>query len=140
MAVRLERPPNFDLIVAKFPAAAGENILFAYGDDIFNPSGGDITRPLMEHELRHCARQVVHGADQWWADYIAQDGFRYQEELFAHAAEYVVHLKTRKDRNDRARALQRIAQRFMLPLYQYPPGVVTLPKVMRDIRWLSEQM
>jgi hypothetical protein len=136
--IRAERPPNFAAILAAFPHAGDHGVVFAYGEDIFNPSNVSIPHELMQHEYRHCARQFTYGADKWWTDYIAKPDFRYGEELLAHVDEYLAAIRQTKDRNTRAKILQRTAQRLVMPLYNYEPRP-TLSQAMRDLRWHVER-
>ena len=134
--IRKDRPPNFDAIVAVFPKAADGNVLFAYGEDIYNPSGVKIPKFLLEHEYKHCARQFMIGADEWWRQYLTDQEFRYDEELLAHAVEYVVQAPALRDRNARAKLLHVTAQRLVAPLYGYSPRR-DMWQAARDIRATS---
>lgn len=136
--IRTERPPNFDQILAAFPKAADPGVLFAHGEDIFNPSAVRIPDWLYRHEIRHCARQFSHpgGADGWWTSYIADQEFRYTEELLAHVDEYVARLAGVRDRNVRARISLQTAGRLVAPLYHYDPPR-TVRQAQRDIEALT---
>jgi hypothetical protein len=115
------RPPNWDQIVAAFPqAATRKGVLFAHGEDIYNPSDVYVTQALHVHEAKHCARQFQR-ADAWWDRYIADPEFRYEEELLGHAEELKVHMSTLRDRNARYRALSSVAFRLVSDLYNYVP-------------------
>lgn len=132
--IKVERPPNWDQIVEAFPHAATLPTLFAYGEDIFNPSGLTIPQALLAHEYRHCARQFLK-ADAWWAQYIADPEFRYGEELLGHVEEYRVLAAQTKDRNARARLSIRTATRLIAPLYNYIPPR-SLKQAQRDLEAL----
>jgi hypothetical protein len=140
LAVIVDKPPNFDIIVRAFPDATKPGVLFAYGEDIYNPSGQEIPPALLAHEQVHAQRQlaVAHeprkGVTAWWDLYIADTEFRYQEELFAHAAEFKAQAARLMDRNLRAKLLQSTALRLVAPLYNYQPPR-TLGQAMRDLRW-----
>jgi hypothetical protein len=138
----LERPPNFEQVHAAFPKADGLGVLFAYGGNIYNPSGISIPPALIAHENVHLARQSdmdprdsyptrVTGADVWWDHYLRDTEFRYNEELLAHAAEFK-HQK-HSDRNASARLLLSTALRLVAPLYNYQPPR-TLQQAMKDLR------
>lgn len=139
------RPPNFDAILAAFPDADKPGVIFAYGDDIFNPSGHEIPAALLAHERVHCKRQSSgsftriqgYSAEKltayWWTEYLRDPEFRYYEELLAHAAEYRDQAARWPDRNDRARLLQSTARRLVAPLYNYQPPR-TLQQAVRDLR------
>jgi len=130
--IKTERPPNFDQIAAAFPGAAGHGILFAYGEDIYNPSAVYIPQHLLAHEHRHCARQFAHRAEDWWEKYLTDPEFRYGEELLAHVDEYRALCATTRDRNQRAKLSMRTAARLVAPLYNYQPPR-SLRQAQRDI-------
>jgi hypothetical protein len=122
--IKQERPPNFDMIVAVFPHAADNGILFAYDDAIYfpNPSNGAACIPpaLLAHESIHLMIQRIHGPDEWWAKYLSDPAFRYSQELMAHAAEYAVQAPG-LDRNRKFQLLSATAARLIAPLYNYEP-------------------
>jgi hypothetical protein len=128
------RPPNFDAILKAFPDADKPGVIFAYGDDIFNPGGHEIPSALLAHERVHCSRQQApQGAERWWYLYITDAEFRYREEVLAHIAEFLDQNQRCRDRNDRARLLQSMARRLIAPLYNYQPPR-SLSQAMRDLR------
>jgi hypothetical protein len=127
----IDRPPNFDLILAAFPKASDPGVMFAYAGSIYNPSGKTIPDALIAHENVHLNRQIFDGADKWWQRYLEDSEFRYREELLAHAAEYKA--QAIGDRNFCAGLLVRTAARLTAPLYNYTPPR-TLQQAMRDLR------
>lgn len=132
--IRVDRPPNFEQILAAFPDANKPGVIFAFGEDIYNPSGDPIPVALLMHENVHNVRQrKFEKPEQWWDRYISDAEFRYTEELPAHVAEYKAQAQP-LDRNDRAKLLQFTARRLVAPLYNYVPPR-TLSVAMRDIRW-----
>jgi hypothetical protein len=133
MSIIVARPPNFDLIVKAFPNATNSGVIFAHGDDIYNPSGVEIPAALLAHEAVHGRRQLGC-PDSWWEAYIHDPEFRYVEELYAHVAEFKAQASRSMDRNLRAKLLQSTAQRLVAPLYNYQPPR-TLSQAMRDLRW-----
>jgi hypothetical protein len=131
------RPPNFDQIREKFPDAEKAGVIFAYGIDIYNPSGDEIPACLLAHEKVHCGRQLSmdfgRAVTGWWDLYLNDPDFRYQEELLAHVAEYKAQAAPFvRDGNARARLLQSTARRLIAPLYNYDPPR-SLPQAMRDL-------
>lgn len=141
MSVIIERPPNFDQILAAFPDASKPGVIFAFGEHIYNPSGGVIPPALLAHEAVHQRRQQrenhPNAVENWWENYLADTEFRYTEELLAHAAEYRVQA-VKLDRNYRAKLVMSTAARLVAPLYNYQPPR-TLSTAMRDLRWELEQ-
>lgn len=81
-------PPNFSAILEKFPGARAPGVLFAYAPVVYAPTGQSMTTPLMCHEQEHIDRQAAMGVEKWWEQYIADDKFRFFEELLAHRAEW----------------------------------------------------
>lgn len=129
--VRTERPPNYARILDTFPNASNYGILFTYGQDIYNPSGGVIPDWLLAHEKKHCERQT--DPEAWWEQYLTDDEFRYNEELIAHREEYRVQMKKTKDRNVRIKLAVVAAKRLVAPLYNYQPPR-SLNQAIKDIR------
>jgi hypothetical protein len=116
MRIVKDFPPNYEAIAARFDIT--ESVIFAYGDVIYNPSGGIIPPSVMAHEQVHGTRQ---GADVewWWKRYLDDDEFRLFEEIQSHRAEYKYLYDRTKDRNARAKALHIVAARLVAPLYGY---------------------
>ncbi len=134
--IRIERPPNFDAIVAVFPKADSYGVLFAYGEDVFNPSGASIPKWIMAHEYKHCARQFLMTPELWWENYLTNSDFRYREELLAHAAEFnEAKDLSKRDRNVYAKLFDRTAHRLIAPLYNYQPAR-TLRQALNDLEAL----
>lgn len=134
--IKIELPPNFERIQAVFPKASEPGILFAYGEDIYNPSNVNIPYALMRHEYRHCARQWQADPEAWWTKYLTDDEFRYGEELVAHVEEYIAQACRTKDRNERAHIQMRTAARLVAPLYNYTPPR-SMQQAMKDIHLLA---
>ena len=130
MKIVQERPPNFDAILKVFPNAANPGVIFAYGDIIYSPDRADLPPALISHEAVHGARQLEFGVELWWDAYLVDLGFRYQEELLAHRAEYEHLCLLSPSRNDRRFALKQVAKRLASPLYG---KMVTLERAMKDI-------
>lgn len=134
--IKIEWPPNIVRITVAFPDAGKHGVLFAYGEDIYNPSGVTIPHFLLAHEYRHCARQWQADPEAWWDKYLTDDEFRYGEELIAHVEEYIAQARGTKDRNARARLEMRTAARLIAPLYNYVPPR-SLAQAVRDIHLLA---
>lgn len=129
-----ERPPLWDEIDAEFHVA-GKPILFAFGGIIFNPEGGKITRELIEHEAAHGRRQG-RTADEcfaWWRRYIKDKGFRLQEEIPAHQAEYKAYCK--RHGSGRDKYLDFTAAKLASPLYG---NLISIPQARRIITELVD--
>lgn len=123
MTIIVDRPPNFEAILKVFPQAERHGVIFAYGEHVFNPSGVVIPPALIAHEAVHQDRQRKQFTpEHWWEMYLTDPGFRYNEEVLSHAAEYRAQVRHIKDRNDRAKLLQATAMRLIAPLYNYLPS------------------
>lgn len=133
MKIVAGRPPMFDEIVAAFPGAAEKGVVFCWGDTIYCPANGLNSPILIAHEAVHSEQQ---GADpaRWWGVYLRSHGFRYDQELLAHAAE--LRAQRTRNRNDWIRALHRTAHRLIADLYQYPkpPEGPDLKKALIDLQ------
>lgn len=130
--IKLERAPNYEQILAAFPDASKPGVLFAYGEAVYNPSGVSISKAVLAHEYRHCARQFQGRQVQWWEQYIVDSEFRYHEELLGHVDELKVLLSNVKDRNLQYQLLTRTALRLSAPLYNYQPPR-SMKHAMRDL-------
>lgn len=119
MQIINEKPPNYDKIVAAFPAVADmPYVLFAYGSKIYNPSGKDIPSYKMAHEQVHGAQQLeVNDPEWWWDMYIQMKGFRLQEETPAYRIDYAAFCEEYHDRNERAKYLEVLASELSSELY-----------------------
>jgi hypothetical protein len=128
MRVLVARPPLYDEIAKAFPIR-GRDILFAWGDTIFNPGGVPIPPELVAHETVHCQRQLAYCPEfrnlnpelqvtLWWNRYIADKNFRLTEEMPAHIVEYQTILQTIGDnRKARRKALSHVAHKMASSLY-----------------------
>lgn len=112
-----EKPPNYDAIVAVFPAGAKPGTFFCYGRAVYIPNGGNLSPSLMAHETVHADRQTAYpgGPAAWWERYLVDPQFRFDEELPAHVAEY--RCFDGDTRNQRRFMLRQIAARLSGPLY-----------------------
>jgi hypothetical protein len=110
-------PPNYLEICQVFPGARRIDTIFAYGDTIFVPGGGELSHHLKVHEAVHGIRQKEIGVEFWWKKYLTDQRFRYHEELMAHRAEYLSMIRGQANRNQRRMALKAVASRLASPLY-----------------------
>lgn len=121
MVIKNEYPPLIDAIDAAFNVR-GKPIVFAYGDTIYNPRGGELSPCIVAHEGVHGERQLAYdgrGGDPvraWWYRYIAEPEFRLAEEIPAHVREYVVFGRA-VSRHERRFYLTHVAQKLSSDLY-----------------------
>ena len=92
-----ERPPNYDKIVK-----AGMNptptTIYAWGDDIYNPSGNELSEDVLVHEAEHAKQQREIGRDKWWGRYLVDPSFRVEQEVEAYRAQWKFGCKSTKNR------------------------------------------
>lgn len=77
-------PPNIEQIRAKITLK--RRIVFTYGNTLYNPHDGKITKSILAHEETH-ARQQGESPAEWWTKYLADDKFRLSQELEAYQAQ-----------------------------------------------------
>ena len=124
-------PPNFKEIVAVFPFAKREGVIFTYGDTVYVNGVPELPPQLKAHENTHIEQQTRPGNGgpaAWWARYLEDATFRLDQELRAHRAEFRT-LKT-LNRNQAYRSLDFIAGRLASPLYG---SMITLQEAKRAI-------
>jgi hypothetical protein len=129
MIILNEYPPLIDKIDEIFHTR-GKEIIYAWGDKIYNPLGVHIPDFLIAHEEVHGKRQGDNIED-WWQRYMLDIEFRYQEELHAHAREFKIRSQGVKDRNEINRLLMFSANRLAAPLYG---NLTSVSKASQDIK------
>ncbi len=108
-------PPNIEEIRQVFPLKPGT--IFAWGDTIFNPSGDKLPSWLIAHEQVH-QRQQDGDPETWWARYLIDPKWRFEQELEAHRAEYnMFSLSVLGNRNKKRAFLKSLARRLSSPMY-----------------------
>lgn len=130
-------PPNIKAIKAVLPVT--ENNIFAYGQTIYNPGGGRLSRELVAHEQVHFEQQATfikpwwsrNGVESWWRKFLKDPEFRLSQELAAHRVEYAEFCHNNRDRNRRGQYLRMIAQRLAAPMYG---GLITAAEAAKAIR------
>lgn len=129
MKILIERPPLWDEIDATFHVA-GKPVIFAFGGIIFNPENAKVTKELVAHEEIHGRRQgpTAELCFAWWRRYMKDQGFRLQEEIPAHQAEYKAYCK--RHGSGRQKALEHIASKLASPLYG---NLISIPQAFRII-------
>lgn len=124
-----------DEIDAVFHVKDRPNMIYAWGDRIYNPSGNPIPPSLIAHERVHLSQHgqppFEEAIRQWWMLYLADPGFRFSQELPAHRAEYQKYCADHKSREQRNWMLRQIASRLAGPIYG---KLVTFSEAMRAIK------
>lgn len=116
--ILIERPPVWDSVCLAFNILP-KNIIFAYGDVIYNPDNVDLPDHIIEHEKIHL-KQHNHNNDDaalWWGKYLREPDFRVDQEAQAYAIQYLYISQFQKDRNKRSRILWDFARILSGPLY-----------------------
>lgn len=116
MKILYGKAPIYDRAIKIFgPVVSGA--IFCWGDTIYTLSEKSITPEILEHEKFHSYRQKQVGLELWWDKYFENQTFRLDEELPAHAIEYLAYCKTKRTRLQRRIYLNGISQRLSGPLY-----------------------
>lgn len=116
MKIVIAKPPMFEEIDAKFKIA-DKDVIFAWGDRIFNPKNLTLPPAIIAHECVHGERQG-RDVEFWWRRYIEDEKFRLDEEVLAHRAEYLSLVNQfGGDRNTRRRALAHVGLKLCHPIY-----------------------
>lgn len=116
MKVEVGYPPNYEAVAARFNIRS-RDVVFTYGQILYNPSGGDIPRHLMAHEETHARQQAKLGIEAWWELYLANDHFRLEQELEAYRAQYADLQSGDYDRPYRRMVLAKISKDLAGPIY-----------------------
>jgi len=114
MKIVNERPPIYDECAKVFPLTGNE--IFCWGDTIYSPGGGKITRALVAHEATHSEQQGTE-IQKWWDSYLADPIFRLEQEIAAHVMEYRKFRDYTFSRKLRDEYLNGVASRLCSPLY-----------------------
>lgn len=120
MSIVIGDPPNIADIAEVFPMVRErrtKGIFFCYGDTIYNPSGRVIPIELIAHECIHSLQQADWGVQFWWARYLTDKQYRFDQELEAHRVEYASFVEQGNNRVFRRRYLAGVAERLAGPLY-----------------------
>ena len=105
----IEFPPNYNEILAKFPAVKGKPVVFAYGDILYNPTGAEISSDLRVHEETHSQQQKDFrgSVEMWWKEYLSNPEFRLDQEAKAYRAQYIFYMKENGGQKSRGRQVRR---------------------------------
>lgn len=115
MKIIQDFPPNI-ADIASVLDIRGLRAVFTYGDELYNPTGGDISEDLMAHEETHAKQQAAIGKDQWWAMYLTDEKFRLKQEAEAYQAQYGF-ARNNYNRDLRRRLLAELARGLSSKMY-----------------------
>lgn len=132
MKIIIGYPPFYDRVIAAFPEVANQpNVIFTYGDIIYNPMSGNLPQYIIEHEKVHSYQQKAMGKDEWWDKYLVDAQFRFDQELEAYRKEYKYFCKTYRDMNQRDSFLRFQALMLSSPMYG---NLIPMREAMKRIR------
>jgi hypothetical protein len=114
MKIVFEYPPNIEDIKKKF--VLRPTVIFTYGDTIYNPGRGIITKDLMVHEETHQRQQGIDPAG-WWMLYLNDPQFRLSQEVEAYQNQYQYFIKYNHGRNEIFLFVLKIARDLSSSLY-----------------------
>lgn len=132
MKVIYQYPPIIDQIVERFGVRVRHNVIFSWGDRLYNPDRIQIPPELMAHEQVHGYRQR-DDIEGWWDQYIHNIKFRLAEEILAHRAELQYIVEHATCRQHRRRALKTTAQRLAAPLYGHMISVKNAKIILKNV-------
>lgn len=118
MKISITKPPIYDSACAAFKIKP-VNVLFTFGDTLYNPDNVPLSEHLMVHEEVHEKQQTEDGMtpELWWGKFLRDPAFRLDQEARAYGAQYAFICKTVKDRNQRYKILWDLAGILSGPLY-----------------------
>ena len=111
--------------------------VFTYGDTIYNPSGGELSRDVVVHESVHEQQQLMlkrwwrSGARAWWNLYIKDPEFRLAQELQAYQTQYFFLLQGGMNRDRLAKRISDMAYSLSSPMYG---NIISYADAVRRIR------
>ena len=113
--ISVHYPPNYETICKHIPAVRkNRNIVFTYGDTIYNPANNPLDAALLAHEQVHVDRQT--DPDAWWERYLTDVQFRLDEEVAAYRVQWQ-YAVANYGRADRRRLLQHITNDLSGAMY-----------------------
>ena len=130
-----EKPPVWDRICEAF-GMTPKNVIFAYGDRIYNPGGGVLPDFLIEHEKVHFKQQAGEVA-VWWDKYLSDPQFRLEQEIEAYAHQYNEMCKLTKDRNEHAKMLWGLSISLSSSIYN---NIISHNEAMEVIQKLAKNI
>jgi len=116
MRIVVDYPPLYEEIREAFPQVEKMDVLFAWGDKIYNPSDSYISHALREHERVHGFQQG-DDIEAWWRQYIEDEKFRLEMELAAHYIEWKTMCEDAWNRSQRRAMLKIVGAKLASPLY-----------------------
>lgn len=129
MKISISNPPNIEEIQKAFNLT-GRDIIFTYGDTIYNPGGGYVDPPLETHEGTH-SRQQGGDPQEWWGRYLVDVDLRLSQEVEAYKAQYKHYKNTGHTKKQCSSFLDTLAKSLSGPIYGNCVNFKTARKLIR---------
>lgn len=108
-------PPNIEKIRKAFDIE-DKPVVFTYGDILYNPLGGHVSKDLEVHELTH-TKQQGSSPEDWWDRYINDKQFRLDQEIEAYRNQYEYYCRKNKSLNAQFRFLRTLSHYLSSEVY-----------------------
>jgi hypothetical protein len=129
MKISYSYPPNIKEIKTAF-GQIGENVIFTYGDTIYNPNKKYLDVPLLCHEAVHSEQQGVNPG-RWWRLYLKNPYFRLSQEVPAYQIQFREAKRFSKDIEALNKYATALAEALSGPMYG---GIMTFGEALLAIK------
>lgn len=134
MIIREEYPPNIKEIEKVFDIKDRKDLVFTYGDKLYNPYKIKLVPHLIIHETVHSEQQK--DPKEWWDKYLKDPDFRLEQELEAYAKQYA-YAKPQLNAKGQELFLEKISFDLSSEVYG---NIVSYQKAESDIRRIAKSM
>ena len=117
MNIEIGYPPNYEKIKSRLTVEKNKKIVFTYGDTLYNPSNGFVSKDLEVHEKTHIKQQAMSTPDKWWEFYLTEDLFRLDQEVEAYRNQYRYFKQNSVIKDRIPQLLERLAHDLSSPVY-----------------------
>lgn len=121
MKIIKDFPPNIATI-KKFFDIKDRGVVFAYGDTLYVPNGGEIEKHLLVHEETHECQMRGWDPEEWWNKYLTSSVFRLSQEVEACRNQYKYIKSQYKDKDLLSKVLAEMAENLSGKVYGYMVG------------------
>lgn len=109
MTIKKEKAPIYDTIMTTFEGIDPKRVVITYYPNIYYLGNGLLSPDVLHHEKIHLTQQGELGVEKWWDLYLKDENFRLTQEIEAYKAQYTFLYNRVKDRNARAKMLDKLA-------------------------------
>lgn len=134
MKIVNEYPPNYDKIKDVFAVDESAQVVFCYGETVYNPYRLPLRDDLIHHEAVH-AKQQDEQIDEWWQKYIDDPLFRVSQELEAYGQQ-VKFIRQRQGELRAIRAAVSFSKYLASPVYG---SAITSPEALKRMLKVSRR-